>query len=65
MNEISMALFGRLRNFVASEEGQDLVEYALVVALIGFCAVASMRSLASTISSVFTNVNTILGSTVL
>ncbi|WP_263353631.1 Flp family type IVb pilin [Acidicapsa acidisoli] len=39
-----------------SEDGQDLVEYALVVALIAFAAVAGMQTLASDINSAFTNI---------
>jgi pilus assembly protein Flp/PilA len=38
------------------EEGQDLVEYALVVALIGFAAVAGMGTLANDINSAFSNI---------
>lgn len=35
------------------EDGQDLVEYALVVALIAFAATAGMHTLASDINSAF------------
>jgi pilus assembly protein Flp/PilA len=45
----------RFRNFLSSEEGQDLVEYALVVALIAFAATASMKALASGINHAFSN----------
>lgn len=55
---------GLLCAFLAEERGQDLVEYALVVALLAFSAVAGMRSLAAAISTVFTNVTAILSSTV-
>jgi pilus assembly protein Flp/PilA len=44
------------------EEGQDLIEYALVVALIAFAATAGMNSLAAAINTAFTNVGTTLGS---
>jgi Flp pilus assembly pilin Flp len=37
------------------EEGQDLVEYALLVVLIGLGAVAAMKNLASGISDAFSN----------
>lgn len=40
------------------ESGQDLVEYALVMALIALGAVASMQTLAASISTEFTNLNT-------
>jgi pilus assembly protein Flp/PilA len=35
------------------ESGQDLIEYALVVALIAFAATAGMSTLASDINSAF------------
>jgi pilus assembly protein Flp/PilA len=40
----------------ASQSGQDLIEYALVVALIAFAAAAGMSSVASNINSAFTNI---------
>lgn len=44
------------------EEGQDLIEYALVVALIGLAATAGMQSLAASINAAFTTVGTTLSS---
>lgn len=37
------------------EEGQDLVEYALLVVLVALGAVVAMRSLASAVSDAFSN----------
>ena len=51
-------------NFISDESGQDLIEYALVAALIALGAVASMKTLATTISSAFTKVGTQLTSAV-
>jgi len=42
------------------EEGQDLIEYALVVALIAFAATAGMSNLATSINAAFTSVGTTL-----
>lgn len=50
--------------FVKDESGQDLIEYALVAALIGLGAVASMKSLATTIGSAFTTIGSTLTSNV-
>ena len=36
--------------------GQDLIEYALVVALIAFAATAGMSSLATSINNAFTSI---------
>ncbi len=44
--------------WVKSERGQDLVEYALVVALIAFSATAGERSLATKINAAFTTIGT-------
>ena len=44
-----------MRRLWQEEEGQDLVEYALLVVLIALGAVIAMRSLASAISDAFKN----------
>jgi pilus assembly protein Flp/PilA len=44
------------------EDGQDLIEYALVVALIAFAATAGMSTLATSINAAFTSVGTTLSS---
>ena len=40
------------------ENGQDLIEYALVVALIAFAATAGMSTLATDINLAFTHMGT-------
>jgi pilus assembly protein Flp/PilA len=47
-----------LRRMVADDSGQDLIEYALVVALIAFAAAAGMTSVATKINAAFTNIGT-------
>jgi pilus assembly protein Flp/PilA len=42
------------------ENGQDLIEYALVVALVAFAATAGMTSLASAINTAFNHMGTTL-----
>jgi pilus assembly protein Flp/PilA len=49
-----------MQNLMQLEEGQDLVEYALVVALIAFAATAGMSSLAIAINTAFTSIGTTL-----
>jgi len=44
------------------DQGQDLVEYAMVVALIAFAATAGMNSLASGINAAFSGIASTLGS---
>lgn len=43
------------------EDGQDLVEYALVVALVAFAATAGMTKLASGLNSAFSAIGATLG----
>ncbi len=53
-----------LNNLVVEESGQDLIEYALVACLVGLAAVATMRTLGTTITSAFTSINTTLSGAV-
>jgi len=53
-----------LSSLLYDESGQDLIEYALVAALIALGATASMSSLATVISSAFGTVGTKLTSAV-
>ena len=55
-----MKLSVKMRTLLLSEEGQDLIEYALVVALIAFAATAGMNNLATSINKAFTGVGTTL-----
>jgi pilus assembly protein Flp/PilA len=46
----------------AEEEGQDLVEYALLIVLVALGAVVAMKTLACAISNAFNNAAQNLGS---
>ncbi len=43
------------KNFIREEEGQDLVEYALLLALLALAAILALRQLGSAINAVFTS----------
>jgi pilus assembly protein Flp/PilA len=64
MNNLLLKLYVKFQDLVSREEGQDLVEYALVVALIAFGATAGMGALATGINTAFSNVSTKLGTTI-
>ena len=49
-----------LNNLINEDSGQDLIEYALVAALVGLAAVTAMTSVGKTISNIFTNIGTSL-----
>ncbi len=46
---------------VHDEEGQDLVEYALIIVLISIAIVAAMTALGGQINTVFANIRAALG----
>ena len=50
------SLYNKVHNFLKADEGQDLIEYALVVALIAFAATAGMGTLATNINAAFTKI---------
>ena len=56
MQTLSNNLYFFVRNLLNRDEGQDLVEYALVVALIAFGAITGMGYLATGINNAFSNV---------
>jgi len=60
MNNMLLKLYVKFQDLMSREEGQDLVEYALVVALIAFGAVTGMQKLASGINTAFSSISTTL-----
>ena len=60
MKDIMLKLYIKIQDLLSHEEGQDLVEYALIVALIALAATAGMKSLATAIGTTFTNLGTTL-----
>jgi pilus assembly protein Flp/PilA len=62
MNNLLIKLYVKFQDLASREEGQDLVEYALVVALIAFGATAGMGKLATGINLAFSNISSQLGS---
>lgn len=57
-------LLEKLQLLLSRQEGQDLVEYALIVALISLAAVVGMNSLASQINTAFNTVGTTLSTSI-
>ncbi len=64
MNSMLLKLHISAVRLLENEDAQDLIEYALVVALIAFGATASMRALATKISTAFSSVGTSLTTSV-
>ena len=51
-----MDLINRLRGLVRNEEGQDLLEYALLVALIALVAVGAVTFAGIQVNTIFTSI---------
>ena len=49
-------LFTFVKSFVREEEGQDLLEYALLVALIALVAIGAVGAAGGSVSGIFTNI---------
>ncbi|HZQ52809.1 MAG TPA: Flp family type IVb pilin [Bryobacteraceae bacterium] len=44
--------------FLKEEDGQDLVEYSLLMAFIGLAATAVLSTIHSSLTTIWTNINT-------
>jgi len=62
MNNLLNKIYWNILPLLVHEDGQDLVEYALVVALIAFGAVAGMGQLSTEINVAFNTISSELGS---
>ena len=62
MSDLMLQIWIKTQNCLVGEDAQDLVEYALVVALIAFGAVLAMGALATEINSAFKDLSSDLGS---
>jgi pilus assembly protein Flp/PilA len=60
MNDMLLRTYVLFQDLKNREDGQDLVEYALTVALIAFGAIAGMGTLASGLNNAFTTISTTL-----
>lgn len=56
MNNLYLKLYAKCQNLLSSEEGQDLVEYALLIALLSVAAVVVLPGLGTAISDTFKNI---------
>jgi len=55
-------LISRIRGFVRDEEGQDLLEYALLVALIALVVIGAVTAAGLKVNTIFNNIATALPS---
>jgi pilus assembly protein Flp/PilA len=53
-------LINYVKSFANQEEGQDLLEYALLVALIALIALGAVQMAGGAVNTIFTNIATAL-----
>jgi pilus assembly protein Flp/PilA len=58
MNNIFLKLYAKYQALMNNEEGQDMVEYALVVALIALAATTAIGGVGTALVGQFTNIST-------
>jgi pilus assembly protein Flp/PilA len=63
MKDLLMKLYVKAQLF-REDNGQDLIEYALLAALIALAATVGMNTVASNISNAFSTIGTKLGAAV-
>lgn len=57
-----MQLVNFVKSFVRNDEGQDLLEYALLVALIAIVCYGAVAAAGTSVSGIFNSIATSLGS---
>jgi Flp pilus assembly pilin Flp len=53
-----MEFIARIKKFALADEGQDLLEYALLIALIALVSVTVIGTAGSNVKTIFTNIGT-------
>ena len=60
MEFLFLRLVASFQSLMAGDEGQDLVEYALLICLISLAAIAGVNRVASGVTTVFTRISSSL-----
>jgi pilus assembly protein Flp/PilA len=60
MNDLFLKLFVMAQSLMTRDDGQDLVEYALLVSLIALAAISGVKHVATAVNNVFSNVSSSL-----
>ena len=60
LNDLFLKTYLKVLDVMTREEGQDLVEYALLITLVALAAVAGINKVATAINTVFSNVSNTL-----
>ena len=57
MNTMLLKLYVKFQDLASREEGQDLVEYSLVIALIAFGGITGMKTLSTGLNHAFSQIS--------
>jgi pilus assembly protein Flp/PilA len=57
MNDLLLRAYIAVQSLVEREEGQDLVEYSLVIALIAFGGITGMKTLSTGLNHAFSQIS--------
>jgi pilus assembly protein Flp/PilA len=60
MNNLFLSVYVKLQTLMATEDGQDLVEYALLVSLVALAAIVGVQNVATAVTKVFGNISSSL-----
>jgi len=60
MNNTLLKLFVKIQIAAMREDGQDLVEYALITGLLAVAAVAMLKGVGGQINTIFSSINSSL-----
>ena len=60
MRNSLLLLYWKLRDLATAEEGQDLVEYALLCSLIAVAVMAGIHPVAAAVNLIFSNISSSL-----
>jgi len=62
VNTLLLKVYIKLDDLASREEGQDMVEYALITALLAFGWIAGVKNVATALNSAFSSISSQLGS---
>ena len=60
MHDTFLKMYVKLQNLTNSEQGQDLVEYALLLTMVSLVLVSGIRGIATAVNTVFNTVSSSL-----
>lgn len=60
MNDLLLRMSAKVYELIYGEDGQDLVEYALLITLVALASVTGVNNVASAINTVFSNISNTL-----